>query len=82
MRLLSLAMIPAIIGVLLVSAGVAPVDPRIGAANQGPAPGARPAGAHPRLEVQRTLPIQEDRDRDAALGLFLLLNMHGGRHGR
>jgi hypothetical protein len=68
MRFLGVAVILAI---MLVSSGVAPVGPTIGPANARPAPA---ADAKP--------VVLEDRDRDAALGLLLLLGMFEGRHGR
>jgi hypothetical protein len=79
MRFLSVAVILAI---MLVSSGVAPVVPTIGPANARPAPAAdaEPVAARSRPEVQ--LSVLEDRDRDAALGLLLLLGMFEGRHGR
>ena len=81
MRFLGVAVILAIVGVLLVSSGVAPVG-TIGPANAGPAPAAdaKSAVARSRPEVQRS--VLEDRDREAALGLLLLLGMFEGRHGR
>ena len=81
MRFLGVAVILAIEGVLLVSSGVAPVG-TIGPANARPAPAsdAKPVVARSRPEVQRS--VFEDPDRDAALGLFLLLGMLDGRHGR
>src|SRR4029450_2187527 len=53
MRFLGVAVILAIVGVLLVSSGVAPVGPTIGQATAGPAPAAdaRPAGARLRPGV-------------------------------
>ena len=82
MRFFGVAVILAIEGVLLVSSGVAPVGPTIGPANARPAPAAdaKPVVARSHPEVQ--LSVLEDRDRDAALGLLLLLGMFEGRHGR
>ena len=82
MRFLGVAVILAIVGVLLVSSGVATVGPPIGPANAGPAPAAdaTPVVARSRPEVQRG--VREDRERDAALGLLLLLGMFEGRRGR
>jgi hypothetical protein len=82
MRFLGVVVILAIVGVLLVSSGVAPVGPTIGQATAGPAPAAdaRPAGARSRPEVQRS--VLEDRDKEAALGLLLLLGMFERRYGR
>jgi hypothetical protein len=82
MRLLGVVVILAIVGVLLVSPGVARVDPTIGLANPGPAPVAddKPVAARSRLEVQRG--VLEDRDKDAAVGLLLLIGMFEGRRGR
>jgi hypothetical protein len=81
MRFLGVAVILAIVGVLLVSSGVAPVG-TIGPANAGPAPAtdAKPAIARSHPEVQRS--ALADRDRDAVLSLVLLLGMYEGRHGR
>jgi len=82
MRFLGVAVILAIVGVLLVSSGVATVAPPIGPANAGPAPAADAS----RLLQARALKVQrsvlEDRERDAALGLLLLLGMFEGRRGR
>jgi hypothetical protein len=74
-RFLGLAVIPAM-GVLLVSSGVVP------AGSIGPAtvPDAKPVGARSRPEVQRS--ILENRDKDAAVGLLLLIKMFDGRRGR
>ena len=82
MNFLGVAVILAIVGVLLVSSGVASVGHTIGSANAGPAPAAdaKPVVARSRPEVQRS--VLEDRDRDAALGLLLLFGMFEGRHGR
>jgi hypothetical protein len=81
MRLLGVVVILAIVGVLLVSPGVARVDPTIGLPNAGPAPVAddKPVGARSRLEVQRS--VIEEHDRDAAL-VLLLFGMFEGRRGR
>ena len=78
MRFLDVAVILAIVGVLLVSSGVASVGPTIGSANADPAPAAdaKPVVARSRPEVQRS--VLEDRDR-AALGLLLVLGMFEGR---
>jgi hypothetical protein len=80
MRFLDVAVIHAIVGVLLVSSGVASVGPTIGSANAGPAPAAdaTPVVARSRPEVQRS--VLEDRDR-GALGLLLLLGMFESRRG-
>jgi hypothetical protein len=80
MRFPGVAVILAIVGVLLVSSGVAPVG-TIGPANASPASaaGAKPLVARSRPEVQRS--VLEDRDR-AALGLLLLLGMFEDRRGR
>jgi hypothetical protein len=79
MRFPGVAVILAIVGVLLVSSGVAPVG-AIGPANASLASGAgaKPLVARSRPEVQRS--VLEDRDR-AALGLLLLLGMFEGRRG-
>ena len=79
MRFLGVAVILAI---MLVSSGVAPAGPTIGPANAGPAPVAdtKPVVARSRLEVQRSL--LEDRDKDAAVGLLLLIGTFEGRRGR
>ena len=81
MRLLGVVIL-AIVGVLLVSPGVARVDPTIGLPNAGPAPVAddKPVVARSRLEVQRS--VLEDRDKDAVLGIVLLFGMFEGRRGR
>ena len=80
MRFLDVAVILAIVGVLLVSSGVASVGPTTGSANAGPAPAAdaKPVAARSRPEVQRS--VLEDRDR-GALGLLLLLGMFESRRG-
>jgi hypothetical protein len=80
MRFLDVAVILAIVGVLLVSSGVASVGPTIGSANADPAPAAdaKPVVARSRPEVQRS--VLEDHDR-AALGLLLVLGMFEGRRG-
>jgi hypothetical protein len=80
MRFLDVAVILAIVGVLLVSSGVASVGPTIGSANADPAPAedAKPIVARSRPEVQRS--VLEDRDR-AALGLLLVLGMFEDRRG-
>ena len=82
MRLLGVVVILAIVGVLLVSPGIARVDPTVGLANPGPAPVAddKPVAARSRLEVRRS--VLEDRDKDAAVGLLLLIGMFEGRRGR
>ena len=82
MRLLSVAVILAVVGLPLVSSGVARVGPTIVPANAGPAPvaDAKPVVARSRLEVQRS--VLEDRDKDAAVGLLLLIGMFEGRRGR
>ena len=82
MRFLDVAVILAIVGVLLVSSGVASVGPTIGSANAGPAPAAdaKPVVARSRPEVQRS--FLGDRDKDAGVGLLLLLGMLEGRHRR
>ena len=81
MRFLGVAVILAIVGVLLVSSGVAPVGPTIGQATAGPAPAAdaRPVVARSRPEVQPS--VLGDRDRDAAL-VLLLFGMFEDRRGR
>ena len=81
MRFLGVTVILAIVGVLLVSSGVARVGPTIGHATAGPASAAdaKPVVARSHPEVQLRVP--EDRDKDAALGL-LLLGMFERRHGR
>ena len=74
MRLLGVAVILASVGLLLVSSGVARVVSTIGTAD------AKPVVAPSRPEVQRS--VLEDRDRNAALGLLLLIGMFEGRRGR
>ena len=80
MRFPGVAVILAIVGVLLVSSGVASVG-TIGPANASPAfAGAKPLVARSRRpEVQRS--VLEDRDR-AALGFLLLLGMFEGQRVR
>ena len=83
MRFLGAAVILAIVGVMLISSGVAPVG-AIGPANARPAPAAdakRPI-ARSRPEAQRGTRVLADRDRDAVFSLVLLLGMYQGRHGR
>jgi hypothetical protein len=83
MRFLGVAVNLAIVGVLLVSSGVAPVG-TIGPANASPTndADAKPTVARSRREVQRSARVLQGRDRDAVLGLVLLFGMHEGRHGR
>jgi hypothetical protein len=83
-RFLGAAVIPAVVGVLgvlLVSSGVTPVR-AIGPASVNPAPAgdAKPVVAGSRPAVQRSV-LDKDRERDAALGLVLLLVMRQGRIG-
>jgi hypothetical protein len=82
MRFHGVAAILASAGLLLVSPSVARVGPTIGPANTGPAPvaDAQPVVSPSRPEVQRN--VLEDRDRNAALGLLLLIGMLEGRRGR
>ena len=82
MSFISVAVIPAIAGVLLVSSGVTPVGSTIDPAPAGPAPAAdaKPLVTRSRREVQRS--ILADRDKDPALGLVLLLGMLENRRGR
>jgi hypothetical protein len=77
MRLLSVAVVPAIVGALLVSTGASPT---VGPANVNPAPtgDAKAADTSSRPEVQRSV-LDSDRDRDAAVGLMFLLGMYQGR---
>jgi hypothetical protein len=81
MRSPGVAVTVAIVGVLLVSSGVAPVG-TIGPPSASPASaaGAKPLAARSRPEVQPS--VLEDRDRAAVLGLLLLLGMFEGRRGR
>ena len=81
MRFPGVAVILAIVGVLLVSSSVVPAG-TTGPATAGPAPAAdaKPVVARSRLEVQRS--ILADRDKDPALGLVLLLGMLENRRGR
>jgi hypothetical protein len=83
MRFLGVAVNLAIVGVLLVSSGVAPVG-TIGPANASPAndADAKPTVARARPEVQRSARVLQDRDRDAVLGLVLLFGRYEGRRGR
>jgi hypothetical protein len=82
MRFHGVAVILASAGLLLVSPSVARVGPTIGPANTGAAPvaDAQPVVSPSRPEVQRN--VLEDRDRNAALGLLLLIGMFEGRRGR
>jgi hypothetical protein len=82
MRLLGVVVTLASVGLLLVSSGVARVVSTIGTANAGPAPvaDAKPVVAGSRPEVQRS--GLEDRDKNAALGLLLMIGMFEGRRGR
>ena len=81
MRFLGGAVISIIAGVLLASSGVIP-EGAAGPATAGPAPAlyAKQAVARSRPEVQRS--IVADRDKDPALGLFLLLGALENRRGR
>jgi len=83
MTCLGTAVILAIVGVMLISSGEAPVG-AIGPANARPAPtaDAKPPIARSRPEVQRGTRVLADRDRDAVFSLVLLLGMYEGRHGR
>ena len=75
------AIVGLLVGVLLVSSGVAPVG-TIGPANASPASAAdaKPLAARSRPEVQRS--VLENSDRAAALGLLLLLRgMADSRRG-
>lgn len=81
MRFPGVAVILAILGVLLISSGVAPVAP-IDPANDRPSPtmdAESVVGRSP--EVRQSAGVQ-DRDRDAVLSLLLLLGMYGSRHAR
>ena len=82
MRLLGVAVILAFVSLLLVSSGAARVRPPIDPAVVGPLPvmDAKPVVARSRPEVQRS--VIEERDRDAALGLLLVIGMFEGRRGR
>jgi hypothetical protein len=84
MRSLSLAVISAIVGALFISSGAAPVGQTINPEPARPAPAvhAKPVAARSRPEVRWSSRDLEDRDRDAALGVLLLLEMYKGRHGR
>jgi hypothetical protein len=79
MRLLSVAVVPAIVGVLLVCSG-ADVVRTIGPANVDPAPAgdAKPVLAGSRPEVQQRV-LDKGSDRDAVVSLLLLLGMYQGR---
>jgi hypothetical protein len=78
-RFLGAAVIPAVVGVLLASSGVAPVR-AIGPASVKPAPAgdAKSVVAGSRPEVQRSV-LGKDREKDATLGVALLLLMYQGR---
>jgi hypothetical protein len=82
MRFLGGAVILAIVGALLASSGVAPVGLTLGPKTFGPAPAAdaEPLVARSRPAVKRS--VLEDRDKDAAVGLLLLLGRFEGRRGR
>jgi len=82
MRFLGGAVILAIVGALLASSGVAPVGLTLVPKTAGPAPAAdaEPLVARSRPAVQRS--VLEDRDKDAAVGLLLLLGRFEGRRGR
>jgi hypothetical protein len=82
MRFPGVAVILAIVGVLFVSSGVARVRPPIDPAVVGPiaVTDAKPVVARSRPEIQRS--VIEERDRDAALGLLLMIGMFEGRRGR
>jgi hypothetical protein len=82
MRFYGVAVVLASAGLLLVSSSVARVGPTIGPANTGSAPvaDAKPVVPPSRPEVQRN--VLEDRDRNAALGLLLLIGMFEDRRGR
>ena len=75
MRFLGVAVIPAIVGVLLVSSDVVPA----GTIGPAPAADAKPVVVRSRPEVQRR--VIEERDRDAAL-VLLLFGMFEGRRAR
>jgi hypothetical protein len=74
------AIVSLLVGVLLVSSGVAPVG-TIGPANASPASAAdaKPLAARSRPEIQRS--VLENSDRAAALGLLLLREMADSRRG-
>lgn len=81
MKFPGVAVTLALVGVLLLPSSVVPAG-TTGSATAGPAPAAdaKPVVARSRPEVQRS--ILADRDKDAAVGLLLLLGMFDGRHGR
>jgi len=82
MRFLGVAVILAVVGVLLVSSGVAPVGPTVGHATAGPASAADATSVVARSHPEVQWSVSEDRDKDAALGLLLLLGMFDHRPGR
>ena len=77
MRFLGVAVILAGVSLLLVSSGAARVRPPI---DPVPVTDAKPVLARSRPEVQRS--VIEERDRDAALGLLLVIGMVEGRRAR
>jgi len=77
MRLLGVAVLLAIVTLPLVSSGAARVRPPI---DPVAVTDAKPVLARSRPEVQRS--VIEERDRDAALGLLLVIGMVEGRRAR
>ena len=82
MRLLGVVVILAMVSLLVVSSGAARVRPPIDPAVISPVAvtDAKPAVARSRPEVQRS--VIEERDRNAALGLLLVIGMFEGRRER
>ena len=82
MRFCSVIVVLAGAGLLLVSSSVARVGPTIGPANTGPATVAdvKPVVSPSRPKVPRD--VLENNDRNAALGLLLLIGMFEDRRGR
>jgi hypothetical protein len=80
-RFPGVAVILAILGVLLISSGVAPVG-TVDQSNDSPSSAMDAESVVGRSpEVQRSVGVQ-GRDRDAVLSLLLLLGMYEGRHAR
>jgi hypothetical protein len=82
MRFIGVVVMLAVVGPLLVSSGAARVRPPIDSAviDSVAVTDAEPVVARSRLEVQPS--VIEERDRDAALGLLLVIGMFEGRRAR